>query len=257
MTPIETQSFWNAAFARHNAYVASLERPHLHSQRYMTPKESPSATNGANQWRPATTARGADPLLPNPETIYHRPIEPLTADAASFKDPASMEAFEEREGRSAFLHEVTTELVRYGARYVRVGLEQMGYNAIECQAICKEARMALAEEHLATDIEEHRAVSIARLERIFHQSDICMDPKTALATVKHLDRVTGVIRDEGAGALGEIAELARMVCGGGQDNAPAVRKVLEGEVIDAPVPPMIEVLTDEERRELEKERSRP
>lgn len=257
MSPMEADHFWANVFAAHATRLAEAEAvvksPHLHHERFMQPGPGNGATGGANQWQPSATAPGADPLLPEPVTAFERPIEPLKEEAAGLTDPTSEEALEDRTRRQAFLHEVTMQLVRYGAQYVRTSLRNMGYTPSEAQLICKEARLALAEDHLHTDVEEHRAISIARLERIYRQADDSMDPKVALATQKHLDRVTGVTRDDGAGALGEIAELAKLVCINTM-APPSVERILDAEVIDSPVKPRVQVLTDDEIAQIEAER---
>ncbi|MBL4769493.1 MAG: hypothetical protein JKY94_17605 [Rhodobacteraceae bacterium] len=240
MTPKEKSLFWGTVFA--NAETMAKEE-----ENYILP--TVIRAKSSREWTPRHTAPGGDPLNPPPGEEAYRPIEPDSPPSPPTAIRGSEEwraELAEKKLWNAFHYEVVTQLVRFGAGYVKASLLAMDYDLDEIRTIVTTSRKSLQQDHNSTSVDEYRAVSIARTERLFRQSDEAMDQRTALAAVKHLDRITGVTVDEAAVGLEQLADLAKIVCGGATTDT-GVAHVLT-QVVDAPVPPRIEVIPIEDRK---------
>lgn len=121
-----------------------------------------------------------------------------------------------------WLEAIAYSIVDYGERYVRNILKARGFKPSETEKWIKAAKQAAVDRHLSTDLEEHRAITLQRLDDIYTQARASLNLKAAAQAVKNHALVTGVIRTEPEGGMEGLARIARDITKAGGKMALAI-----------------------------------
>ncbi len=137
-----------------------------------------------------------------------RPIEDVSMRAID----RELGGPEERALRvEAFLRQIAYRLLHDGQSWTMRLLLKVGYSRDESVGLIRKARRHFRDDNEVTDTEEMRAIQIARYEDVHRLAKEALDLKTAVGALKQIDRVTGLVTEEGTNPLTELADIARAI----------------------------------------------
>lgn len=186
MPPHEIQAMWRISFAAYERNIQSLEWRRDHPQcSHLFPDPGTQMT----------------PVKPNPGDIGSIVWRPFPVVAEREDDP----------DRDNFIRDLVRDIVNNGTGWTGNTLRKMGYAQREVKFLVAEARAMLMNEEDRVDLDQCRALATARLTDLYRLTKDAFDYKTALGSLKELNRVQGLTRDTADTALGELATIAAII----------------------------------------------
>ena len=210
----EVEQFWQRVFE---------EEERARTPRHLTLREEPAP-------EPLFIPAPAHPEGGNPD-VPLKPAELRTLPTVTDLPPepdleTTPPSHRFASGTLDWLHEIARQLTDFGELYVRDFMRARGIQRLSIERWLKAARSYMTDQAQNWDVEERRALILARLESLCVRARAAMDLKSESTALRLMALVSGVTKAEQLAGVSELAQIAAAVCA---ENGASMGIVIKGK----------------------------